>query len=126
MFSEIPRALLCKALGLVLALGGVPAGVVAQPTYIGPSSSTDKKPASFPDVEPEVRTARGDFDAAIAGRRDQGAARKNLRRAEDRLNDALKSNPTSRPAAELLGQVYYYQGELGDKGGYERCTRFLE
>jgi predicted Zn-dependent protease len=77
-------------------------------------------------VNAQVDAARAEVEAAYAARRDQRAARKTLSRAQQSLEKTLKTNPTSRPAAEILGRLYYLQGELGDRDGYERCVKFLE
>lgn len=108
---------------LVLSLLGTSAAS-AQPQYLGPPDST-KKVRTYPDVAAAVEAARADLDAGIAARGDKDVAKKSLAKAQQALEKALKANPTSRAAAEALGAVYFYQGETGDKSGYERCTKFL-
>lgn len=98
----------------------------AQPGYVGPTPASGKPASSYPDVAAQVSTGQADLELAIVGRHDARNARKSLTRAQQTLERALKTNPTSRTAAETLGKVYYMQGELGDKSGYERCVRFLE
>jgi predicted Zn-dependent protease len=103
----------------------LPVQLAAQPDYALPDSG--KKAHVYPNVDARVESGRAALTEAIAalGRQDKGAARKSLSKAEDALEAALKANPTSRAAAQELGAVYYYEGEAGDKSGYERCTKFL-
>ncbi len=122
-----PFARVCVALAL---LAGPALNASAQPAYkpAPPAGSETGKTRSYPDVGPEIERGRAGLDSAVAAltRKDAGAARKILDRSRQTLEKALARNPASRAAAELLGAAYFYQGEAGDKGGYERCFKFLE
>jgi len=102
--------------------------VLSQPNYVGPPSDTvAKHQKTWPDVGAAVSAAQGDLESGRAAiGNDRNAAKKSLSRAEEEFTKALKLNPTSREAAIGLGAVYFYQGETGDKSGYERCIKFLE
>lgn len=118
-----------RSLGLVVGLFLVTGRAVAQPNYVGPQSDSagDRHTKTWPDVAASVTQAETDLASARASMPgDRNAAKKNLGKAEQGFEKALKQNPTSRAAAIGLGAVYYYQGETGDKSGYERCTKFLE
>lgn len=118
---------LAPTLVLAFLLGAT--GASAQPKYVGPAPPPPgKKAPSYPDVESILPPARADLDAAIAslGRQDKNAAKKSLAKAESALEKAVKTNPTSRSAAEALGTVYFYQGLTGSKGDFERAARFLK
>jgi len=105
-----------------------PARLVAQPDYKGPEADSGKKARAYPDVADMVGAAQTELQSAVASlqRQEKSAAKKPLEKLRKDLEKALTTNPTSRPAAELLGAVYFYQGEAGDKSGYERCVKFLE
>ncbi len=111
-----------RIFSLVLLL---PVRLAAQPDYALPDSG--KKAHIYPNVDARVESGRALLTEAIAalGKGDRGAARKSLSRAQDELEASLKTNPTSRAAAQELGAVYYYEGEAGDKSAYEKCTKFL-
>ena len=110
---------------LAALMAGVSA-VSAQPRYLGPTpKDPPKKP--FPDVESMFPGIQTELDAGIAAlnRQDRNSAKKNLSKAEDALEKALKTNPMSRRAAEGLGMVYFYQGVAGGKSELERAAKFL-
>jgi predicted Zn-dependent protease len=114
-------------LGLLLLLSGCATATQAV-GYVGPAPAPAGKPAPiYADVSARVQAARPDLlaGAAAAARKDRGAAQQSLGRAQVALEGAVRTNPTSRAAAEALGMVYFYQGEAGDKSAYERCTTFL-
>jgi predicted Zn-dependent protease len=111
--------------GLVLL---APARLMAQPEYKGPPADTGKKAKVYPDVADLVGAAETELRPAVAAlqRQEKSAAKKPLEKLRQNLEKAVSTNPTSRPAAELLGAVYFYLGEAGDKSSYERCVKFLE
>ena len=105
-----------------------PAPLLAQPEYKGPQADSGKKAKAYPDVSDIVTAAEHDLQAPVAAlqRQEKSAAKKPLESLRKDLEKALTTNPTSRPAAELLGAVYFYLGEAGDKSSYQRCVKFLE
>src|SRR5262245_61452329 len=109
-------------LGLLFAvLPTRPQRALAQPRYLGSTPAAEgKKTKSYPDVDEKLQAALGSLELAreALGRKDRGPAKKALEKAETGLEQALKTNPTSRSSAEALGRVYFYQGEAGDKDAY--------
>lgn len=123
MLAILVRHTRTAAVLLLFLLAGA---VQAQPKYT-PVKAGPAAPAAA-DMSTELKAARAELEAAQSAlnRADKRTARDGFKKARTMLERTLKSNPTSREAAEMLGRAYFYEGEAGDNDGFEKASEFLQ